>query len=103
VFVHAQLVAQLIDQDRRPIHILSWPIWVGVLLSAIVGGFLAGRSERLARHHPWLEIGTIVGFIILSILAFLFGRFIFPFIAVVLGWGWGEMVGSYWRPSGANH
>jgi CHASE2 domain-containing sensor protein len=96
IFVHAQIVAQLSDPSRRPIHVLGWPAWSVVVLAAAAGGFLVGGSPGLSRYHPWVEIGSVTAFIIASVLAFEFGRFVFPFVAVVLGWGWGEMVG-HWR------
>jgi len=96
IFVHAQIVAQLSDRSRRPIYVLGWPLWVILVLAAAGGGFLIGRLPLPDRYHPWVEIGGVTAFIIVSVLAFEFGRFVFPFVAVVLGWGWGEMVG-HWR------
>jgi CHASE2 domain-containing sensor protein len=96
VFVHAQIVAQLSDPRRRPIYVLHWPLWVILILAAVGGGFLAGRSPRLAASYPWTEVGVVIAFIIIGALAFLFGRFVFPFVAVLLGWGWGEMI-AHWR------
>ncbi|HEY4919057.1 MAG TPA: CHASE2 domain-containing protein [Xanthobacteraceae bacterium] len=93
VFVHSQIVAQLSDSERRPIYALGWPGWLIIVLIAAGGGFVAGTTSWASEKHPWVEIAAVLCFIALSIFTFKFGRFSFPFVAAVLGWGWGEMVG----------
>ena len=100
VFVHAQIVAQLSDANRRPILMLGWLGWLFLVALAAVGGFTAGRSPRLSRRRPGVEIVAVIGFIAVSVLSFEFARFVFPFIAVLLGWGWGEMVGHLHQHQG---
>jgi CHASE2 domain-containing sensor protein len=101
IFVHAQILAGLSDPSRRPVYTLGWPAWLFVVLAAAGGGILVGHIQRLTSYRPWIEIVTVIAFVIISILAFLFGRFVFPFIAGLLAWGWGEMVAHWLRYAGA--
>jgi CHASE2 domain-containing sensor protein len=96
-FVHAQVLAQLSDPLRRPIYTPSWPLWLIVVAAAAGVGFRVGRSNRLRKLSPWVEIASVITFIIVGVLAFLFGRFVFPFVSVVLAWGWGETLAHFFH------
>jgi CHASE2 domain-containing sensor protein len=102
LFVHAQILAQLSDPERRRIFTPGWPGWLTLVALAAVGGFMAGVSPRLSARRPWVEVVAVLGFIVTSIATFWFGGFVFPFVAVMLGWGWGEMVGHLRQQAGAH-
>ena len=93
VFIHAQILAQLLD--GRVVHALGEPGELIIALFVAVAGFAVGRMERLEHYHLLVEVASVAIMIVISIATFAYGAFIFPFIAVLLAWLAGSTAGQY--------
>ena len=95
LFIHARIVAQLLD--RRSIWSLGWPFVLASIALAAAGGFWVGRKERLEHFHLLIELLSIAVLIVISVVVFVSGGLIFPFVSVLLGWLAGVTGGVYSR------
>jgi adenylate cyclase len=93
VFIHAQILAQLLD--GRLVHAMGYPGELIFALFAAVAGFAVGRMERLEHYHLLVEVASVASMIVISIVTFACGAFIFPFVAVLLGWLAGSAAGQF--------
>jgi len=90
VFIHAQTVAQILD-DR---HINEIPAWPAVFFIAI-GGFLLGWSFR-RRGFSWMLGGGATMVIILLDVVFYWGwRVALPYTPVTIAWFAGGLAGYF--------
>ena len=93
VFIHAQILAQLMD--RRSIREMSLPVQLLVASAAGLFGFWLGRKS--GHRHVWLELGSVAGLVLIGFLAFWLFNFIFPYNLVLIAWLAGAAVGHYGR------
>jgi adenylate cyclase len=93
LFIHAQILAQIIDQ--RSLSLLSKPVQVIVFLLATALGFWVGR--RQTRIHLVTELVSVATLILIGILAFIYADLIFPYTGVLLTWLAGVSAGYYSR------
>ena len=93
LFIHAQIVAQILD--RRVLRDVPWPFALIIVALAFVIGLQIGGSAWSEHYHPWIEIVSVAALILLTLVAFLAARVIFPFVPVLLGWGAGVTAGHY--------
>jgi CHASE2 domain-containing sensor protein len=92
-FIHAQVLAQLMD--RRSIRETSSAIQWLVASAAGFLGFWLGRKS--GHHYLWLELGSVVGLVLIGFLAFWLFAFIFPYNLALIAWLAGAAVGHYGR------
>jgi adenylate cyclase len=97
LFVHAQIVAQLLDQ--RSLSTLGLPLQLIVLALAAALGVWTGRRQR--QIHLVAELLSVIGLVMLGILAFVYGNLILPYTGLLLTWLSGLAVGHYTRPGHA--
>jgi adenylate cyclase len=98
LFINAQILAQLLDDDH--VYTLqNWFLWGGLLVLVALLGFWTGRRHRSGLLELRSELLSISAFILISIIAFRFGSFIFPFVGAVLAWLAGVSGGHYSRLS----
>jgi CHASE2 domain-containing sensor protein len=96
LFIHAQILAQLLANDH--IYTLqNWYFLGGVLVAVAILGFWTGRSNRLGHYRLMTELLGVLAFIVISIVSFRYGEFIFPFVSVLLAWLAGLSGGHYSR------
>jgi CHASE2 domain-containing sensor protein len=93
LFIHAQILAQLLADES--LHELSWQKYIALLLAVGAFGIWTGRRERSGHRDLWIELVSVIVLIVISILAFKYGRFIFPFISVLLAWSAGIAAGHF--------
>jgi adenylate cyclase len=93
LFIHAQILAQIIDQ--RSLSLLSKPVQVIVFLLATALGFWVGR--RQTRIHLFTELVSVVALILIGIVAFVYADLIFPYTGMLLTWLAGVSAGYYSR------
>lgn len=102
LFIHAQVLAQLLADD----HLYGsqqW-FWHWLILPVVAFiGFLTGRRDRSGHNHLLIELASVATLIVVSILAFRIGHFIFPFVSVLLVWLAGVSGGHYSRLARASH
>ena len=82
VFIHAQILAQLLDS--RYTRSLSFPIELMVLVIAACIGIWLGRRNRSGHYHLWVESTGVVGLIAISAVAFVFISLVFPITPTLL-------------------
>lgn len=94
LFVHAQVVAQLLDQ--RSLATLSLPLQVVALAIAAWLSFWGGRWYG----HNFLaaELISVMGLLLVGAIAFRYANLIMPYTALLLTWLAGLAVGHYTRP-----
>jgi adenylate cyclase len=95
LFVHAQILAQVLDGRRIRVPGLGPELLLALL--AGFGGFWIGRQEMAARHHLVIEGGTALALVVLSIVGLGFFDLIFPFTTVFIGAMAGVVGGHYSR------
>jgi CHASE2 domain-containing sensor protein len=83
-FIHAQIVAQLLD--NRSIRVIGKPVELVILCAVAALGFLIGRRHLSVRSHLLIDMLGVTIFISLSIIIFAYGAVIFPFVNVMLAW-----------------
>jgi CHASE2 domain-containing sensor protein len=93
LFIHAQILAQILDQ--RSLSTLGWPLQLLVLILASGLGFWIGR--RQTQIHLVTELVSVAGLILIGVLAFAYGSLIFPYTGVLLTWLAGVSAGYYSR------
>jgi adenylate cyclase len=93
LYIHAQILAQIMDQ--RSLSTLSTPVQAVVFLLATALGFWVGR--RQTRIHLVTELVSVVALILIGILAFIYASLIFPYTGVLLTWLGGVSAGYYSR------
>jgi CHASE2 domain-containing sensor protein len=96
LFIHAQILAQLLA-DNRIYSLHEWYIYWPLLGVVATLGFWTGRLDRSGHHHLVIELVSVIAFILVSILAFRYGNFIFPFVGALLAWMAGVSGGHYSR------
>ena len=94
LFIHAQILAQIID--GRSLSTLSLPIQAVIFLLATALGFWVGR--RQTRIHLVTELVSVIVLIVIGILTFIYLSLIFPYTGVLLTWLAGVSAGYYSRP-----
>jgi adenylate cyclase len=93
VFIHAQILAQLLD--GRSLGVLS-EFWQFVLIAlAACLGFWSGR--RVGEQFLFVELASVAALILLGILAFSYLDLIFPYTGVLLAWLASASGGHYSR------
>jgi CHASE2 domain-containing sensor protein len=93
VFIHAQMLAQLID----PHWVRSldrWLEWTAGILACLLGA-LVGYRYGAARHHLMIEILSATVLILVTVLVFSVARLILPFFMLLLAWVVGSTLGQY--------
>jgi adenylate cyclase len=93
-FIHAQVLAQLLD--RRSIYELCLVIEVLITVGAAFVGYWLGRQS--GHYYLWLELAVVAGLLLIGIPVFLLFRLIFPYNVVLIAWLAGAAVGHYGRP-----
>lgn len=93
LFVHAQILAQIMDE--RSLSTLSKPLQFAVFALAAAIGFWIGR--RQAMIYLVTELVSVVALIGIGILAFTHASLIFPYTGVLLTWLAGVSAGYYSR------
>lgn len=74
VFIHAQILAQLLS--RRSVYDVNGPILIGVSLAVGAAGFFLGRGS--GHRQLWLELAIVVVLVVASMLSFIVLRFLIP-------------------------
>jgi CHASE2 domain-containing sensor protein len=82
VFVHAQVLAQILDQ--RSVRDFGWPAWIVTVVVVSLLGFWTGRTGFRERHHLIVEVASVMALLIFSIVAFWLFGIIFPFISALV-------------------
>jgi CHASE2 domain-containing sensor protein len=82
LFIHAQILAQLLD--GRSIRPLAWPVELLVLVIATCGGLWLGRRDGFRHYQIWINGLGIVGLVAVSALAFALLRVAFPITVTML-------------------
>ena len=96
LFIHAQILAQLLADD----HIYTLQnrfLFGGLLVIIALLGFCTGRSNRPGHYQLVNEFLSVIAFIFISVISFRYGKFIFPFVSVLLAWLAGVSGGHYSR------
>jgi adenylate cyclase len=93
LFIHAQILAQFLD--HRSIYVLGLPAELVIASIAIALGFWIGRKGRFEHYHLLIELGGVVGLVVVSVVVFVYGSLVFPFIGVLLAWLAGMTAGQY--------
>jgi adenylate cyclase len=93
LFIHAQILAQIMDQ--RSLSTLSWPLQFIAFVVAAALGFWIGRRQRMI--HLATELLSVVALIAIGILAFAYASLIFPYTGLLLTWLAGVSAGYYSR------
>ena len=94
LFIHAQILAQIID--NRSLSTLSIPVQGIIYLLATAIGFWVGR--RQTKIHLLTELVSVMALVAIGILAFIYASLIFPYTGVLLTWLAGVSAGYYSRP-----
>lgn len=97
LFVHAQIVAQMLD--KRSLSTLNWVQQLVVLLLAAALGFWIGR--RQTQIHLVAELLSVIGLVQAGVAAFAYADLILPYTALLLTWLSGLAVGHYTKPGHA--
>jgi len=100
LFIHAQILAQLLADA----HIYELGVTYYALLAVVAAaGVWTGRREELHHGHLWIEFISVAVLVAISILCFVFGRFIFPFVSVLVVWLAGMAAGHFSKPAAQAH
>jgi CHASE2 domain-containing sensor protein len=94
LFIHAQILAQIID--GRSLSTLSMPVQAVIFVLATALGFWVGR--RQTRIHLVTELVSVIALVAIGILTFIYLSLIFPYTGVLLTWLAGVSAGYYSRP-----
>ena len=95
LFIHAQVLAQLLD--GRSIHPLSWPLQLLIVTLAACGGIWFGRRDRFGHRHLWIRSAGVIVLIAISALAFAIFGVIFSITLTLLFLLSGTTFGYYSR------
>lgn len=95
VEIHAQILAQLLDND--PVRVL--PLWIEivVLLVLAVGGVLMGRWDRSGHLRIWVELSSVAAIILVSVVVFVALRINMPLMHMLVVWLTSLTVGHFSR------
>jgi adenylate cyclase len=93
LFVHAQILAQLIDERSLADIGKGWQFLI-ILVAACVG-FWTGR--HVGQGYLFVELASVAGLILIGILAFSYLDLIFPYTGPLLAWLAGASGGHYSR------
>jgi adenylate cyclase len=93
LFIHAQILAQILDQ--RSLSTLSRPLQLVTFILATALGFWIGRRQN--QIHLVTELVSVVGLILIGVAAFVYADLIFPYNGVLLTWLAGVTAGYYSR------
>jgi adenylate cyclase len=95
LFIHGQIVAQLLD--GRSLTTLSLPLQLAVIaLSGLLGLWL-GYRQRWILLGP--DLPSLVGLVLAGMAAFVYADLILPYTGMLLAWFSGLAVGRYARPA----
>jgi adenylate cyclase len=101
LFIHAQILAQLLDNQH--VYELHWPIYIGLLVAAAALGVWTGRRDRAGHLDLWIELVIVVVLVMISILAFALAHFVFPFVSVLVALLAGIAAGHFSKPASEMH
>jgi adenylate cyclase len=93
LFVHAQILAQLLDGRSLTLPSLWWQF--ALMLAAAGLGFWSGR--RTGERFLFVELASVAALILLGVLAFAYLHLIFPYTGTLLAWLAGASGGHYSR------
>jgi adenylate cyclase len=91
LFVHAQIIAQLLD--GRSLATLSLPLQLAAVAFSSVLGFWLGRKLRWVVLGP--ELLSLVGLVLATVAAFVYADLILPYTGMLLAWFSGLAVGRF--------
>jgi adenylate cyclase len=91
LFVHAQIIAQLLD--GRSLATLSLPLQLTAVALSSVLGFWLGRKLRWVVLGP--ELMSLVGLVLATVAAFVYADLILPYTGMLLAWFSGLAVGRF--------
>jgi CHASE2 domain-containing sensor protein len=83
LFIQAQILAQLLDNEH--LYELNWQTYIVLVVAVGVLGVWIGRRDRVSHSDLWIELVIVITLILVSGVAFKFGKFIFPFVSVLVG------------------
>ena len=76
LFIHAQILAQLLD--RRFIHSLPWSIQILIWTCAGCCGIWFSRNDVFGHYQLWIRAAGVASFIVISAATFVACRVMFP-------------------------
>jgi CHASE2 domain-containing sensor protein len=85
VHIHAQVIAQLLD--GRSVWVIARPAEAILVIFFFLVGLHASYSGKLSHH--WVEAGLVLGYLVVTVVAFWAFKLIFPFVTVLLAVGMG--------------
>jgi len=91
LFVHAQILAQLLD--NRWLVTLPWPLQLLVMVLGATLGYWIGRL--VGHNYLIIELVSVGALILVGIVAFAYASLIFPYTGVLLAWLAGIAGGRY--------
>lgn len=94
LFVHAQILAQILDQ--RSLSTMPIALQVALYVLVAAGGFWIGRNQT--RIHLVTELVAVIALVALGWAAFKYASLIFPYTGVLLAGLGGVSAGYYSRP-----
>jgi adenylate cyclase len=94
-FVHAQIVAQLLD--GRSLATLSLPLQLVVVALSGGLGFWLGYRQRRVLLGP--DLPSLIGLVLAGVAAFVYADLILPYTGMLLAWFSGLAAGRYAKPA----
>ncbi len=96
LFIHGQIVAQLLD--GRSLTMLSLQLQLAVITLSGLLGFWLGYRQKWVLIGP--DLPSLVGVVLVGMAAFVYADLILPYTGMLLAWFSGLAVGRYARPAG---
>jgi adenylate cyclase len=84
LFIHAQILAQLLANDRI-YDLPKWPLY-SALLVLFLFGIWVGTRDRTDHYELAIEAAAVIVLVVVSVVTFRYIHFSFPVVSVLVTW-----------------